>query len=161
MDQPAQKTGRLVEVLIDEAVPARRSADVEHERRVAIYDLIEDNHFVPSGAGDGPFVLRLSLVEGRLWFDIGNADGAPVAKIALPLQPLRGLLRDYGLVCDSYYQAIKSAPRSRIEALDMGRRGLHNEGSELLMEKLEGQIELDLDTARRLFTLIFVMQMRG
>lgn len=161
MDQPAQKSSRLIEVVIDEAVPARRSADAEHERRVAIFDLIEDNHFVPNGGGEGPFVLRLSIVEGRLLFDIGNAEGQAVTKVTLPLQPFRGLLRDYSLICESYYQAIKNAPRSRIEAIDMGRRGIHNEGAELMIEKLEGQIELDLDTARRLFTLVFVMQMRG
>lgn len=161
MDQPAQKASRLIEVVIDEAVPARRSADAEHERRVAIFDLIEDNHFVPNGGDEGPFVLRLSLVEGRLLFDIGNAEGQAVAKVTLSLQPFRSLLRDYSLICESYYQAIKNAPRSRIEAIDMGRRGIHNEGAELMIEKLEGQIELDLDTARRLFTLVFVMQMRG
>ncbi|MBM3483929.1 MAG: UPF0262 family protein [Alphaproteobacteria bacterium] len=161
MAQASEKTNRLIEVVIDEAVPARRSADAEHERRVAIYDLIEENHFLPNGCGEGPFILRLSLIEGRLWFDIGDAQGQPVTKVALPLQPFRSLLRDYSLICESYHQAIKNAPRSRIEAIDMGRRGIHNEGSELLIEKLEGQIEIDLDTARRLFTLVFVMQMRG
>jgi uncharacterized protein (UPF0262 family) len=161
MDRQAGPNRRLVEVVIEEAHPARRSADAEHERRVAVYDLIEENHFAPNGGAEGPFVLRLSLLEGRLVLDVGTAAGEPVEKIALSMQPFRTLLRDYKLVCESYHQAIKNAPRSRIEAIDMGRRGVHNEGSELLREKLAPHVALDLDTARRLFTLLFVMKMRG
>ncbi|MGD9538587.1 MAG: UPF0262 family protein [Alphaproteobacteria bacterium] len=161
MDEPTKSPARLIDVVIDEAMPARRSPDAEHERRVAIYDLLEDNSFAPTGAAGGPYCLRLSLVEGRLMFDIRNEADEPVSKVALSLQPFRRIIKDYEMVCETYYQAIKSAPRSRIEAIDMGRRGLHNEGSELLKEKLEPNIELDFDTARRLFTLLFVMQTRG
>ncbi len=161
MNDPTKPAARLIEVVIDEPTLVRRSPDAEHERRVAIYDLVEENRFAPQGLPEGPYVLRLSLVEGRLMFDVRSADGEKLSKVALPLQPFRGIMRDYALVCETYYEAIKSAPRSRIEAIDMGRRGLHNEGSELLQEKLGQQIELDLDTARRLFTLLYVMQMRG
>jgi len=161
MDESTKSPARLIDVVIDEAVPARRSADAEHERRVAIYDLLEENRFAPIGDAGGPYCLRLSLVEGRLMFDIRNETDEPVSKVALPLQPFRRIIKDYEMVCETYYQAIKSAPRSRIEAIDMGRRGLHNEGSELLKEKLGANIELDFDTARRLFTLLFVMQTRG
>lgn len=161
MNDSTKSPARLIDVVIDEAAPARRSPDAEHERRVAIYDLLEENMFAPQGTPEGPYVLRLSLIENRLMFDIRSAGGEPLTKVAMPLQPFRGIMKDYALVCDTYYEAIKSAPRSRIEAIDMGRRGLHNEGSELLQEKLAQQIELDLDTARRLFTLLYVMQMRG
>ena len=161
MDEATKSPARLIEVVIDEPVPVRRSPDAEHERRVAIYDLLEDNSFAPSGDRGGPYCLRLSLIEGRITFDIRNEAGDTVSKLALPLQPFRRIIKDYAMVCETYYQAIKSAPRSRIEAIDMGRRGLHNEGSELLKEKLEPDIALDFDTARRLFTLLFVMQTRG
>ncbi|MSO75156.1 MAG: UPF0262 family protein [Alphaproteobacteria bacterium] len=162
MSDSIKRPACLIEIVIDEAAPARRSADAEHERRVAIYDLLEENQFVPQGAPDGPYVMRLSLVETRLMFDIKSAaSGETLSKLALPLLPFRRIMKDYALVCETYYEAIKTAPRSRIVAIDMGRRSLHNEGAELLQEKLRQQIELDFDTARGLFTLLYVMQMRG
>ena len=162
MSDSIKRPACLIEIVIDEAAPARRSADAEHERRVAIYDLLEENQFVPQGAPDGPYVMRLSLVETRLMFDIKSAaSGETLSKLALPLLPFRRIMKDYALVCETYYEAIKTAPRSRIEAIDMGRRSLHNEGAELLQEKLRQKIELDFDTARRLYTLLYVMQMRG
>jgi uncharacterized protein (UPF0262 family) len=139
----------------------RRSPDVEHERAVAIYDLIEDNVFAPAGDAQGPYNLHLSIAENRLLFDIRSERDEPVTTVTLPLQPFRRIVRDYFAICESYYEAIKTASPSKIEAIDMGRRGLHNEGSELLRDRLEGKIEVDFDTARRLFTLICVLHIRG
>ncbi|MSO70119.1 MAG: UPF0262 family protein [Alphaproteobacteria bacterium] len=162
MSDPTKSPARLIEVVIDEAAPVRRSADAEHERRVAIYDLLEENFFAPLLAPEGPYTLHLSLVENRLIFEIRQAaSGETLNRLALSLQPFRGIMKDYALVCETYYEAIKSAPRSHIEAIDMGRRGLHNEGSQLLRKKLGPGVDLDFDTARRLFTLLYVMQMRG
>jgi uncharacterized protein (UPF0262 family) len=152
--QRGTKNLRLVAVDLDEASIAPRGPDVEHERRIAIFDLLEQNYFAPSGAEKGPFQLRLAIEENRLVFDIAHEDGTPCAKHILSLTPLKRVMRDYFVVCDSYYQAIRTASPSQIEAIDMGRRGLHNEGSQALMERLSGKIDVDLDTARRLFTLI-------
>ncbi len=153
--------GRLVEVVLDETSIARSTPDIEHERKVAIYDLIEENRFEPVGRPAGAFRLTLSIVDRKLVFDIADADGAPVVTHILSLTPFRRVVKDYFLICDSYYQAIRTASPSRIEAIDMGRRGLHNEGSRLLMERLAGKIEVDLDTARRLFTLLCVLHWKG
>ena len=152
---------RLINVSLDERSVVRRSADVEHERAVAIFDLLEQNHFHLLGDEAGPYALHVSVEEGRLLFDIRNEADEPLDKVALSLTPLRRIVKDYFTVCESYFEAIKTASPSRIEAIDMGRRGLHNEGSELLRERLEGRIEIDLDTARRLFTLICVLHIRG
>jgi uncharacterized protein (UPF0262 family) len=160
-DPGPEDAERLREILLDDAAPVRRSPDVEHERRVAIYDLIEDNRFAPVGVARGPYGLHLRLMDNRLQFDIRDGAGAEVLKYLLPLTLFRQIIKDYGRVCESYYEAIKSAPRSRIEAIDMGRRALHDEGAELLREKLATQIAVDPPTARRLFTLIYVMQIRG
>ncbi|MEC9369207.1 MAG: UPF0262 family protein [Pseudomonadota bacterium] len=151
---------RLIEVTLDEASIRRSTADIDHERKVAIFDLIEDNHF-RLAAGEGPYSLRLSIEENRLVFSVGDADQKPLNAVMLSLTPFRKIVKDYFFVCESYYQAIKTAPPSRIEALDMGRRGLHDEGSRLLMERLEGKIEVDFPTARRLFTLICVLHWKG
>ncbi|ODN69571.1 UPF0262 family protein [Methylobrevis pamukkalensis] len=153
--------GKLVGVTLDEASIATSTADIEHERRVAIYDLIEDNVFEPIGRDPGPVRLRLSIIDRKLVFDITDPDGEPVVTHILSLTPFRRVVKDYFLICDSYYQAIRSASPSRIEAIDMGRRGLHNEGSRLLMERLDGKITIDLDTARRLFTLLCVLHWKG
>ena len=152
---------RLVSLTLDEASIGRSSADVEHERAVAIYDLLEENTFAPVGEERGPFALHLSITGNRLVLDIRRADGTPAMAHLLSLSALRRIVRDYFMVCDSYYQAIRAATPERIEALDMGRRSLHDEGSELLMERLKGKISIDLDTARRLFTLITVLYWKG
>jgi uncharacterized protein (UPF0262 family) len=152
---------RLVAVSLDEGSIGRSSADIEHERAVAIYDLIEQNTFAPAGHEGGPYLLHLGISENRLAFEVRLADGSAVVTHLLSLTPLRRIVRDYFLICDSYYKAIRTATPSQIEAIDMGRRGLHNEGSELLKERLEGKIELDLDTARRLFTLVCVLHWKG
>jgi len=152
---------RLVEVMLDEASIGSSNPDVEHERRVAIYDLLEDNSFAPIGHDGGPYNLHLGMVENRLLFDVRLTDGAPVVAHYLSLTPLRRIVKDYFMVCDSYYKAIRTASPSQIEAIDMGRRALHNEGSELLMERLKDKIEVDIDTARRLFTLICVLHWKG
>jgi uncharacterized protein (UPF0262 family) len=156
---PAQR--QLVRVTLDEKSIGRSNPDVEHERAVAIYDLLEDNVFNPNGLGDGPFGLHLSIAGNRLVIDIQSADGARLIAHHLSLTPLRRIVKDYFLICDSYYQAIRTATPTQIEAIDVGRRGLHNEGSELLMERLKGKIAMDVDTARRLFTLICVLHWKG
>jgi uncharacterized protein (UPF0262 family) len=161
-ERPAKKSaGRLVVVTLDENSIGRSNRDVEHERAVAIYDLLEDNSFAPDGDHDGPFALHLSITGSRLMFDIKRANGAPVAAHLLSLTPLRRIVKDYYTVCDSYYAAIRTATPDRIEALDMARRALHDEGSNILLERLAGKVRLDFDTARRLFTLICVLHWKG
>ena len=162
MTPPAAEDGkRLVKVLLDEASIGPGNRDVEHERAVAIYDLVEDNAFAPVGHDCGPYCLRLQVADNRLIFDIRTEDDRPVVAHHLSLSPFRRIVKDYFLVCESYYQAIRTASPSQIEAIDMGRRGLHNEGSELLLERLKDKIALDFDTARRLFTLITVLHWKG
>jgi uncharacterized protein (UPF0262 family) len=152
---------RLVAVTLDEDSIGRSGSDVEHERAVAIYDLIEQNVFAPVGHDGGPYALHLSITEKRLVFDIRLKDGTPVVAHLLSLTPFRRIVKDYFMICDSYYRAIRGATPSQIEAIDVGRRGLHNEGSQLLMERLKEKIDLDFDTARRLFTLICVLHWKG
>ncbi|MGI9364852.1 MAG: UPF0262 family protein [Rhizobiaceae bacterium] len=156
---------RLIDVVLDEATIGRANADVEHERAVAIFDLIEENSFQPIGhdatATNGEYRLNLGVVEQRLVFSIADRDDNPVTTHILSLTPFRKIVREYYQICESYYEAIRSATPSQIEAIDMARRGLHNEGSETLRERLNGKIEIDFDTARRLFTLICVLHWRG
>jgi uncharacterized protein (UPF0262 family) len=152
---------RLIHLELDEESFVSRNADVEHERRVAVFDLLEANYFRPDGSSGGPYRLRLAIEEGRLVFDIRDADDVPHRRIILSLTPFRRIIKDYFLICESYYAAIKTAPPSQIEAIDMGRRALHNEGSEILMERLKGKVEICFDTARRLFTLICALHARG
>lgn len=152
---------RIAELVLDERTVMRRSPDVEHERKVAIFDLLEENSFAPLGSEGGPYLLHLAIEENRLVFDIRLEDGAAHGKIMLSLSPFRKIIKDYFLICESYYDAIKTAAPAQIEAIDMGRRGLHNEGSELLRERLAGKVEIDFDTARRLFTLICVLHIKG
>ena len=152
---------RIVKIDLDERTVVRRNPDVEHERAVAIFDLLEENHFEPTGEFSGPYHLFLGIEENRLVFDIRTETGEPLTKVVLPLTPFRTVVKDYFTVCESYYTAIKRASVTQIEALDMGRRALHNEGSDLLRERLEGKIGLDQNTARRLFTLICVLHIRG
>jgi uncharacterized protein (UPF0262 family) len=157
----AEDRQRLIEVTIDESSLAAASADAEHERRVAIFDLLEQNVFALEGDESGPYTLRISIIEQRLVLDVAKADGAPARAIVLSLTPFRRVIKDYFIVCDSYYEAIRHATPAQIEAIDMGRRGLHNEGSQLLQERLAGRVNLDFDTARRLFTLICALHVRG
>ena len=159
-DEP-QKTSRLIDLQLVEKTAVRRRPEAEHERKVAIFDLIEGNHFAPTVEHPGPYKLYLSAEETRLIFDIRTADDAELTRVPLALQPFRGIVKDYFKVCESYYQAIKTSTPSRIEAIDMGRRGLHDEGSRLLQSELAGRIDIDHDTARRLFTLLCVMHIRG
>ena len=152
---------RIVDFKLDEATVVRRSPEVEHERKIAIFDLLEENSFRPVGEFTGPYHLRLAIVEGRLAFDIRNTTDEPLKSVILALSPFRRIVNEYFEVCDSYYSAIKASTPSKIEAIDMGRRGLHNDGSDLLRERLAEKIELDHATARRLFTLICVLHVRG
>lgn len=155
---------RLIAVEIDEETLTSSGPDAEHERRVAIFDLIEENSFGVIDHEGGPYVLYLSMVERKLVFDIRLEDGTKVHTFILSISPFRGIIRDYFMICESYYSAIKSQTPHQIEAVDMARRGIHNEGSTLLAERLEGKIETDFDTARRLFTLICALhagQTRG
>jgi uncharacterized protein (UPF0262 family) len=158
---PAPDKKRLVRVSLDENTMGAASRDIEHERAIAIYDLIEENSFAPVGHDGGPYCLALQLVENRLVFDIRTESGDPVIAHYLSLSPFRRLVKDYFLVCESYYQAIRTATPSHIEAIDMGRRALHNEGSELLQERLKDKVAIDFDTARRLFTLLTVLHWKG
>jgi uncharacterized protein (UPF0262 family) len=148
-------------VTLDESSIGRAGPDVEHERAIAIYDLIEENSFRPSGHDGGPFALNLKIDGTRLVFDIRLADGEPVIAHLLSLAPFRRIVKDYFTVCDSYYAAIRGATPDRIEALDMARRALHDEGSQILLERLKRKVELDFDTARRLFTLVTVLHWKG
>jgi uncharacterized protein (UPF0262 family) len=153
---------KIAHIQLDEKTMVRRKPEVEHERNIAIYDLMEENYFAPQG-GDftGPYRLHLSLEDNRLVFDVRSEADAALTQVPLPLKQFQSLVKDYFLVCESYYSAIKTATPSQIEAIDMGRRGLHNEGSELLRDRLAGKIDIDFDTARRLFTLICVLHIRG
>jgi uncharacterized protein (UPF0262 family) len=152
---------RLVKIVLDEDSIGPGTRDVEHERAVAIYDLVEQNSFAPVGHDGGPYCLKLQLAGNRLIFDIRTEDDHPVVAHHLSLTPFRRLVKDYFLVCESYYHAIGTATPSQIEAIDMGRRGLHDEGSEILIERLKHKVALDFDTARRLFTLITVLHWKG
>lgn len=154
-------TSRLLEVVLDEASIARATPDVEHERKVAIFDLIEENVFALQGHDRGPYRLMLSIAENRLVFGVGDEQGEPITNFMFSLSPFRRIVKDYFMVVETYHEAIKTAPPSRIEAIDMGRRGLHDEGSQLLMERLDGKISVDFDTARRLFTLICALHWKG
>ncbi len=155
----------ISKIFLDESGIVRRSPQVEHEHKVAVYDLLQKNYFRPVGDGgeglEGPYVLHLSIVENRLIFDIRDEKGSAPAKFALPLSPFRSIIRDYFMICDSYFKAIKNSAPSRIEAIDMGRRGIHNEGGELLRELLAAKVEIDDHTARRLFTLICVLHIKA
>ena len=151
---------RLCDVVLDDTI-GRATPDVEHERAVAIFDLIEENTFEPLGHAGGPYRLNISLLDSKLVFTIRTEAGDDVATHILSLTPFRRIVKDYFLICESYYQAIRSATPSQIEAIDMGRRGIHNEGSQTLMDRLSGKIKFDFDTARRLFTLVCVLYWRG
>jgi len=152
----------IAKIDLDEKTVVRRNADIEHERKVAIFDILDGNSFVVTGFEDqGPYSLSLGIEDNRLIFDIRKDDETELTKIPLPVISFRRIIKDYFQVCESYFDAIKTASPSKIEAIDMGRRGLHNEGSELLQERLKDKAETDFDTARRLFTLMCVLHIRG
>ena len=155
---------RISHIELDEATILWRNADIEQERRIAIFDLIEENRFIPHfrhARDEGPFKLHLRVEDWRLALDIMAADGGPLESFVLGLARFRRPIRDYFAICDSYYQAIRRATAAEIETIDMARRGVHNDAAELLLERLEGKVETDFATARRLFTLICVLHIRG
>ena len=152
---------RITHIALDEKTAVRRSPQVEHERLVAIYDLLEENCFSPVSGEKGPFHLHLSTVDGRLIFDVRDDMDVELLRISIPGKSFRRIIRDYFLVCETYFEAIKTKTPSQIEAIDMGRRGLHNEGAEVLKERLANQIEIDHQTARRLFTLVCVLHVKS
>lgn len=161
MDDVTRQRSKLIDVELDESI-GRSTPDIEHERAVAIFDLIEENRFQPvNDEGNGPYRLRLSLVDSRLVFAVSRDDGTEVVTHILSLTPFRRIVKDYFMICESYYEAIRTASPSQIEAIDMGRRGLHNEGSQTLMDRLSGKLDVDFDTARRIFTLVCVLHWRG
>lgn len=154
----------LIAIEIDEDSLAASGPDAEHERRVAIFDLIEDNSFGVTGQDRGPYKLFLSMQDGKLGFDVRDEGDAPVHGFLFSISPFRSVIRDYFMICQSYYDAIRNATPHQIEAIDMARRGIHNEGSELVEARLQGKVEVDFGTARRLFTLICALhsgQTRG
>ena len=159
--QEPSDTNRLVAVTLDEASIGSSSRDVEHERAVAIYDLIEQNSFTPVGHDDGPYALHIGIKENRLVLDIRRENGKPVIAHLLSLTPFKRIVKDYFMICDSYYAAIRTATPDKIEAIDMGRRGLHDEGSRILQDAIKRKVKVDFDTARRLFTLICVLHWKG
>ena len=156
---------RIIDVSLDERTILWRSADIEQERRIAIFDLLEGNHFAPQRQHPdgyaGPYRISLRVEEGRLAIDIMREDGSHLETLVLGLARFRRPIRDYFAICDSYYQAIRNATPAQIETIDMARRGIHNAAAELLKERLEGKIGIDFDTARRLFTLICVLHIKG
>jgi uncharacterized protein (UPF0262 family) len=153
--------GRIIDIRLDQGSIVRWSREVDHERQVAIFDLLESNSFALVDGFSGPYRIELSLREANLILDISNENGSERADISLSMRPFRKLIKDYFLICESYFEAIRTATPSRIEAIDMGRRGLHNDGAALLIDALSGKIELDEETARRLYTLICVLHIRG
>ena len=157
---------RICQIDIDDSGLPAPTAEVEQERKVAVFDLLEDNSFALPARGEGPapegpFRLALAIREKRLVFDIQSEDGDKVGEIHLSLGPFRQVVKDYFQICESYFEAVKRLPPAQIEAIDMARRGIHNEGARVLQERLEGKADLDIDTARRLFTLICVLQTGG
>ena len=161
-DDSKDSKNRVIAVTLDEESIGRSGPDIEHERAIAIYDLIEQNLFAPEGtAAEGPFKLHIGITGNRLMFDIRREDDAPVVVHLLSLGPFRRIVKDYFMICDSYYQAIRTATPDKIEAIDMGRRGIHDEGSRTLQERLKGKVRVDFETARRLFTLITVLHWKG
>jgi uncharacterized protein (UPF0262 family) len=156
-----ESTRRIVKVELDESSASGGSPEAQQERAVAIFDLIEENVFAPAIEHPGPYHLKLAIEENRLNVCVCDTDDRELHRFILSLAPFRRIVKDYFDICDSYYKAIRSASPSQIEAIDMGRRGLHNEGSEILKERLQGKVEVDFNTARRLFTLICALFMRG
>jgi uncharacterized protein (UPF0262 family) len=158
--KPAKSRNRLAEVILDEATIPRGATDVDHERAVAIFDLIEENTFGVPDRDDGPYVLKISQEESKLTFDVRAATGETAATVVVSMTPFRPLLKDYFLVCETYYSAIRTASPRQIEAIDSERTKLHNEGAELMAQRLAGTVDIDQGTARRLFALISALRWR-
>ena len=158
---PADSRKCIVKVCLDRESIGPGNRDIEHERAVAIYDLVEENSFAPVGHDGGPYCLYLQVVDNRLIFDIRTEDEQPVVAHHLSLSPFRRIVKDYFLVCESYYQTIRGHGLAHAEAIDVGRRSLHDEGAALLIERLAGKVAIDHATARRLFTLICVLHLRS
>lgn len=155
------ETQRIANIQLDERSVVRHSPQVDHERKVAIFDLLEENSFDPADVQEGPYALILSIVDNRLLFDVRTDSDDPLVEFALPIAAFRRIVKDYFMICDSYYEAIKTSSPSQIEAIDMGRRGLHNEGAAILRERLKDKVLVDENTARRLFTLICVLHIKS
>lgn len=157
----AEKAEQLVHLSLDDPALTARNADLEHERRVAIFDILENNHFALVDGPSGPYRLKLSLADRGIVFAVSDREGAALSRIELSMRPLRRNIRDYFMICESYFEAMRNATPERVETIDQARRALHNESAELLKTSLADRVTLDDDTARRLFTLISVLQMRG
>ncbi len=162
MSKNNQGTHRICHIELDEKTIIRRNADIEHERRVAIFDLLDTNYFAPKIENDyqGPYHVILRIEDNRLAIDLKTEAKEELCTLVLPLSPLRRVIKQYFMICDSYFTAIKSASPKKIEAIDIGRRSLHNEGSEIIQMRYGHKIDIDFETARRLFTLICVLQIR-
>jgi uncharacterized protein (UPF0262 family) len=155
-------TDKIVDIKLDEKSVIRRAVEVEHERKVAMYDLLDMNRFRPVGDYTGPFKVRVGIDDGkRLLFKIADESDTALTEVSLPLSPFRRIVRDYFQICESYYDAIKKLSPSQIETIDMARRGLHNDGAEVLVDALKDKIAMDKATSRRLFTLVCVLHIRG
>jgi uncharacterized protein (UPF0262 family) len=159
-NNPSERN-RLVSVALDEASIGRGAADQEHERQIAIYDLLDENSFALPGRDDGPYGLKIALQDAKLALEVVDESGTPLVVHILSLTPFRGLLKDYFMICESYYAAIRTAGPRQIESIDMGRRAIHDEAADLLLERLKGKIECDRDTARRIFTLVAALHWKG
>lgn len=159
--EPEKSRDRLIEITLDPRSLGRANANIEHEREVAIFDLLDGNSFVLEGIDAGPYRLNVAIVDDRLQLAVTGESSEPVAFNQLPLTPLKRVMKDYFLVCDAYYDAVRTAPPARIQAIDVNRRTLHDEGSQILAEKLAGKINVDADTARRLFTLLCALHWKG
>lgn len=157
----ADKPSRIYEITLDTASIARSNPNVDHEREVAIFDILDGNTFQPTGRDDGPYKVHLAIADDRLVMSVGTQSVDDLLTHMLPMAPLKRIIKDYFIICDTYYEAIKSAPPSRIQAIDMSRRSIHDEGSRVVMERLAGAIEIDFDTARRIFTLITALHWKG
>ena len=161
MSVTGEKAEQLVHLSLDDPALTARNADLEHERRVAIFDILENNHFALVDGPSGPYRLKLSLADRGIVFAVSDREGAALSRIELSMRPLRRNIRDYFMICESYFEAMRNATPERVETIDQARRALHNESAELLKTSLADKVTLDDDTARRLFTLISVLQMRG
>ncbi|MGF1622291.1 MAG: UPF0262 family protein [Rhodomicrobiaceae bacterium] len=160
-DDEADKSACIIEIELDETSIGRNTPEVEHERQVAIFDILENNSFALDDGGPGPYRLRLAILDRRLALEVYGKNSPPLNTFLLSLSPFSRLIKDYFMVCESYYEAIRTSPPSRIEALDMGRRALHDEGGQILVQRLKGKATLDRETARRLFTLICALHWKG
>jgi uncharacterized protein (UPF0262 family) len=152
---------RLISVILDPQSIERGTPDQEHERLTAIYDLVEENSFALPDGTEGPFVLYIGMANARLVFEVRNEQGGHIITHGLSMSPFRRVIKDYFLICESYYAAIRTATSEQIEAIDMGRRGIHNEAADIVIDRLRGKIEIDFQTARRLFTLLAALSWTG